>query len=145
MPQRANVSHRKSHYIETRLFLACRHIEYRLNLKKGIEFYSKYLEDFDILKDEISSLSIKWKRILEEQEKLKSDTFSVNDIAKIKSLTNNFKSLLSTFNYSSKTISDIAISDENYLPLAKKPNDDLFYNIRFDSSASDFVRTSSGS
>jgi hypothetical protein len=116
-------------------------IEYRLNLKKRIEFYSKYLEDFDGIKDEVSSLSNKWKRILEEQEKLKSDTFSVNDITKIKSLTNNFKSLLSAFNYSSKTINDIAISDENYLPLAKKPNDDLFYNIRFDSSASDFVRS----
>lgn len=27
------------------------------------------------------------------------------------------------------------------MPLAKKPNDNLFYNIRFDSSASDFVRS----
>ncbi|MFL0087964.1 hypothetical protein V2550_04760 [Tenacibaculum maritimum] len=116
-------------------------IEYRLNLKKRIEFYSKYLEDFSELKDEIFSLSVKWKKILEEQEKLKVDTFSPNDITKLKSLTNNFKSLLSTFNYSSKTINDIAISDENYLPLAKKPNDNLFYNIRFDSSASDFVRS----
>ncbi len=116
-------------------------IEYRLNLKKRIEFYSKYLEDFSELKDEISSLSVKWKKILEEQEKLKADTFSPYDISKLKSLTNNFKSLLRTFNYSSKTINDIAISDENYLPLAKKPNDNLFYNIRFDSSASDFVRS----
>ncbi|MDT0295059.1 hypothetical protein ACFQ3R_05305 [Mesonia ostreae] len=116
-------------------------IEYRLNLKKRIEFYSKYLEDFVELKDELSSLSDKWKRILEEQEDLKNDTFSVNDLDKIKVLTNNFKSLLKAFNYSSKTINDIAISDENYLPLAKKPNDNLFYNIRFDSSASDFIRS----
>lgn len=116
-------------------------IEYRLNLKKRIEFYSRYLEDFAELKDELSSLSNKWKRILEEQEKLKKDTFSPNDISKLKSLSDNFKSLLSAFNYSSKTISDIAISDENYLPVAKKPNDDLFYNIRFDSSASDFIRS----
>jgi len=116
-------------------------IEYRLNLKKRIEFYSKYLEDFAELKEELSSLSNKWKRILGEQEKLKKDTFSPNDISKLKLLSENFKSLLSSFNYSSKTINDIAISDENYLPLAKKPNDDLFYNIRFDSSASDFVRS----
>jgi hypothetical protein len=116
-------------------------IEYRLNLKKRIEFYSRYLEDFAELKDELSSLSNKWKRILEEQEKLKKDTFSPNDISKLKSLSDNFKSLLSVFNYSSKTINDIAISDENYLPLAKKPNDELYYNIRFDSSASDFVRS----
>ena len=116
-------------------------IEYRLNLKKRIEFYSKYLEDFSELKDELSTLSNKWKRILEDQEKLKKDTFSPNDISKLKLLTNNFKSLLGKFNYSSKTINDIAISDENYLPLAKKPNDNLVYNIRFDSSASDFVRS----
>ncbi len=116
-------------------------IEYRLNLKKRVEFYSKYLEDFAELKEELSSLSRNWKRILEDQDRLKSDTFSPKDISKLKSLTDNFKSLLSVFNYSSKTINDIAISDENYLPLAKKPNDDLFYNIRFDSSASDFVRS----
>lgn len=116
-------------------------IEYRLNLKKRIEFYSKYLEDFSELRDELSSLSNKWNRILEDQEKLKKDTFSPNDISKLKLLTDNFKSLLSKFNYSSKTINDIAISDENYLPLAKKPNDNLVYNIRFDSSASDFVRS----
>ncbi len=116
-------------------------IEYRLNLKKRIEFYSKYLEDLSELKDELSTLSVKWEGILGEQEKLKTDTFSPNDITKLKSLTNNFKSLLTTFSYSSKTINDIAISDENYLPLAKKPNDNLFYNIRFDSSASDFVRS----
>lgn len=116
-------------------------IEYKLNLKKRIEFYSRYLEDFAELKDELSSLSKKWKKILEEQEKLKKDAFSPNDISKLKSLTDNFKSLLRAFNYSSKAINDIAISDENYLPLAKKPNDDLVYNIRFDSSASDFVRS----
>ncbi|GEM55337.1 hypothetical protein B0A58_11645 [Flavobacterium branchiophilum NBRC 15030 = ATCC 35035] len=116
-------------------------IEYKLNLKKRIEFYSRYLEDFAELKEELSSLSNKWKKILEDQEKLKKDTFSPNDISKLKSLSDNFKSLLSAFNYSSKAINDIAISDENYLPLAKKPNDDLVYNIRFDSSASDFVRS----
>jgi hypothetical protein len=116
-------------------------IEYKLNLKKRIEFYSRYLEDFAELKEELASLSKKWKKILEEQEKLKKDTFSPNDISKLKSLSDNFKSLLSAFNYSSKAINDIAISDENYLPLAKKPNDDLVYNIRFDSSASDFVRS----
>lgn len=116
-------------------------IEYRLNLKKRIEFYSKYLEDFSELKDELFNLSNKWKKVLEDQEKLKKDTFSFNDVSKLKLLTNNFKSLLSKFNYSSKTINDITISDENYLPLAKKPNDNLVYNIRFDSSASDFVRS----
>jgi len=116
-------------------------IEHRLSLKRRIGFYSKYLEDFAELKDELSILSKSWESILEEQNKLKGDTFSVNDIAKLKLLTDNFKSLLSAFNYSSKTINDIAISEENYLPLAKKPNDDLFYNIRFDSSASDFIRS----
>lgn len=99
------------------------------------------MEDFAELKEEIKDISNKWKRILEEQEKLKKDTFSENDLSKLQSLTDYFKTLLTAFNYSSKTINDIAISDENYLPLAKKPNDELFYNIRFDSSASDFIRS----
>ncbi|MCD8407103.1 hypothetical protein LNI98_04025 [Tenacibaculum dicentrarchi] len=116
-------------------------IENRLNLNKRVEFYSKYLEDFSELKDELFSLSNKWEKILKQQDKLKKETFSPNDILKIKSLTDNFRSLLNKFNYSSKTINNIAISPENYLPLAKKPNDNLFYNIRFDSSASDFVRS----
>tara|TARA_R110002033_G_scaffold160965_1_gene197429 strand:+ start:1873 stop:3924 length:2052 start_codon:yes stop_codon:yes gene_type:complete len=116
-------------------------IENRLNLKRKIEFYSRYLEDFAELKDELSTLSYKWKELLKNQEKLKKDTFSPNDVSKLRLLTDNFKSLLTKFNYSSKTINDITISDENYLPLAKKPNDNLVYNIRFDSSASDFVRS----
>ncbi|MCC4228520.1 hypothetical protein [Zunongwangia profunda] len=116
-------------------------IEKRLNLEKRIQFYSKYLEDFSELKEELYILSENWKKILEKQEKLKNDIFSANDLDKIENLTRNFKLLLSKFNYSSKTINDLAISKENYLPLAKKPNDNLFYNIRFDSSASDFVRS----
>lgn len=116
-------------------------IENRLNLKKKVEFYTKYLEEFNSLIEELQSLSNKWKRLLENQEKLKGDTFSPKDKIKLNTLSSYFKSLLSKFNYSSKTINDIAISDDNYLPLAKKPNDDLYYNIRFDSSASDFVRS----
>ena len=116
-------------------------IEKRLNLEKRIQFYSKYLEDFSELKEELYILSENWKKILEKQEKLKNNIFSANDLDKIENLTRNFKLLLSKFNYSSKTINDLAISKENYLPLAKKPNDNLFYNIRFDSSASDFVRS----
>ena len=73
-------------------------IENRLNLKKRIEFYSKYIEDFSELKEELSTLSSKWKKILEDQEMLKKDTFSPNDISKLKLLTNNFKSLLTKFN-----------------------------------------------
>ncbi|MCC8359766.1 hypothetical protein [Salinimicrobium sediminilitoris] len=116
-------------------------IEYKLNLKKKVEFYSKFLEEFADLKDELIILSNHWKKLLEDQSELKGNTLSTNDISKLESLTSNFKQLLQKFNYSSKAISDIAISEDNYLPLAKKPDGDLYYNIRFDSSASDFVRS----
>lgn len=116
-------------------------IEYKLNLKKKVEFYSKYLEDFTDLQDELLISSNQWKKLLEDQADLKGNALSADDISKLNSLTNNFKRLLEKFNYSSKAISDIAISEDSYLPLAKKPGGDLYYNIRFDSSASDFVRS----
>ncbi len=47
--------------------------------------------------------------------------------------------MLKKFNYRSKDIRMITISSDNYLPVVAQEGRN--YNIRFDSSASDFVRT----
>lgn len=117
-------------------------IEKRLNIEKKIEFYSHYIEDFDLLIGKIKEISDKWKNIISKLKDFSKDYFTVNDRKKISLLEQTFKSLLDKFNYTSKSLDYINISMEDYLPVAKKPyRDDLFYSIKFDSSASDFVRS----
>jgi hypothetical protein len=48
--------------------------------------------------------------------------------------------LLNTFNYQSKPFEAVRISNDSYLPVAQKTDAEQFYNIKFDSSASDFIR-----
>jgi len=116
-------------------------IENKLNIKKRIEFYSKYLEEFDDLKDELKQLSKKYENLLKAEEKLPRDFYSPLDRAKLSTLEADFKKLLTIFDYKSKSNDFISISLDNYLPVAQKQfGDDLTYNLRFDSSASDFIR-----
>ena len=117
-------------------------IENRLNLTKRVEFFSKYLEDFNLMIEELKKLSSSWDSNTRKLNKLSKDFMSFDDKNKLKLLETEFKNLLRKFNYSSKSLEYISISNDNYLPVAKKPNrDDLFYSIKFDSSASDFVRS----
>ena len=62
------------------------------------------------------------------------EPLSEKDKQKLRVLCSSFKSLLQEFGYSSKSINSISISDETYLPITDG------YDIRYDSSASDFVR-----
>lgn len=117
-------------------------IEKRLNLKKRVEFYSKYLDDFNLMIEELKIISSSWDSSTRKLSYLSKDFMSIEDKSKLTFLESEFKKLLKKFNYSSKSLEYISISNENYLPVAKKPNrDDLFYSIKFDSSASDFVRS----
>lgn len=117
-------------------------IERKLNLKKRIEFYSRYLEDFNDFIDEIKILSKKQEQLLRDSDNLPTDYFSLNDRKKLDYLLQEFKRLLTKFDYKSKSNNKISLSLENYLPVAQKEfGDDLqSYDLRFDSSASDFIR-----
>lgn len=117
-------------------------IEKKLNIKKRIEFYNRYLEDFNELLDEAKQLSAEHEKLLKDSEKLQSDFFSVTDRKKLDYLLSQFKRLLFEFDYKSKSSDFIDISMDNYLPVAQKQfGDDLkSYDLRFDSSASDFIR-----
>ncbi|MEO7991594.1 MAG: AAA family ATPase [Chryseolinea sp.] len=116
-------------------------IEKRLNLKKRVEFFSKLLEDFAQLLEELKGLSKELEGILSREKNLPRDFFSSQDRKKISSLQENFIEMLKKFNYQSKPFEAIKISNESYLPVAQKMiGEQLFYNIKFDSSASDFIR-----
>lgn len=114
-------------------------IEYRLNLQKKIEFFSRKIEEFNSLKDRLGQLLPVYIQILAEKKDLTSNEYSANDIKKINDLEAYFKSALHDFGYESKPISTIKISIDDYLPLTQLITGEK-YNIRFDSSASDFIR-----
>lgn len=116
-------------------------IEKRLNLKKKVEFFSRVIEDFSQLIEDLKIISKELERILSKEKNLPKDFFSVSDRKKLSSLQENFISMLRKYNYQSKPFEAIRISNDNYLPVAQKMvGEQLFYNIKFDSSASDFIR-----
>jgi hypothetical protein len=116
-------------------------IERRLNLKKKVEFFSKVIEDFAQLIEELKVLSKDLEGILSREKNLPKDFFSTEDRRKLSSLQEYFIGFLRKFNYQSKPFEAIKISNDNYLPVAQKmAGEQLFYNIKFDSSASDFIR-----
>jgi hypothetical protein len=116
-------------------------IEKRLNLKKKVEFFSKVIEDFAQLIEELKVLSKDLDGILSREKNLPKDFFSTEDRRKLSSLQEYFIGFLRKFNYQSKPFEAIKISNDNYLPVAQKmAGEQLFYNIKFDSSASDFIR-----
>ncbi|MBB6372738.1 ATP-binding protein [Chryseobacterium shigense] len=117
-------------------------IENRLNLKKRIEFYNKFLEDFNELVSQLKELSKQWEKIISDESNLPTNFFSINDNEKLQFLELKFKALLKEFNYTSQQSEFIKISRENYLPVISKPfgEETKDYNIRFDSSGSDFIR-----
>jgi len=118
-------------------------IEKRLNLKKKVEFYGKCIEEFNLLIEELKDLSIELNRLLSIEKNLPQDFFTLDDRKKLNSLYDNFLALLKKFNYQSKPFEGIKISNENYLPVAEKILENgmkLSYNLKFDSSASDFIR-----
>ncbi len=119
-----------------------REIEHRLNLKKKIEFYNRFLEDFNKMIEDQNALSASWSKILTDEKNLPKNYFSKEDFQKLEFLENRFKSMLKTFNYNSQQSQFIHISHENYLPIIRKPfgEETLNYHIRFDSSGSDFIR-----
>lgn len=116
-------------------------IERRLNLRKKIEFYNRVIEEFAQLIEDLKKLSKEWEKIRSKESEFPKDFFSDVDSKKIIALENNFVSLLKKFNYQSKPFNAIRISKDSYLPVAQKmAGENLFYNIKFDSSASDFIR-----
>lgn len=115
-------------------------IEKRIDLKRKVEFFNKVLEGFTPLIEDLKSLSAEYGKILTGESDLPKDFFSVLDRQKLATLKDNFIQSLRLYNYQSKPFDVIRISQDTYLPVAQKTDAEQFYNIKFDSSASDFIR-----
>lgn len=119
-------------------------IERKINLRKLIKLYEDVSENTLELKNRLVSLSSEWEKIKSKESALAKDFFSAFDRDKLELFQTKFIKLLSKFNYQSKERDAIRISNEKYVPVIEiiKPNEKpKFYDIRFDSSGSDHIRS----
>lgn len=117
-------------------------IENKIKKRSRVDFYRKLIDELENHLLVFQDLSKSWVILESEYNKLPKDAFSVEDRRKIELLENSFKRLVSKFGYRSKRTDAIKISMENYLPEIQSGEGQQFrYNIRFDSSASDLIRS----
>ncbi len=110
-------------------------LENRIKLQNQISFYNKVQDDVESYRTKFEVMSSDWEKAKGDEEKLPKDSFSDTDKKKLWELNKIFISLLRRYGYKSKSLEDIRISYDKLLPVAEN-----YYNIRFDSSASDLVR-----
>ena len=119
-------------------------IEKRVKLQNRVDFYNKFIIEVNEKIDEIFDLSKHWKQVLKDENKLPKELLSIEDSKKVSLLESKFKQLLSKFEYSSKSAANISISkdpDKQFLfPVVE--NETMKYNLRYDSSGSDWIRAS---
>lgn len=136
---RAQIRSLKKDLIEDNRLPSISDIEYRLNLKKKIDFFDRKIDEFNELKEEFRNLSIEYEQLLVSKKNMLESFSSNTDRNKVNDLEFFFKTALTDFKYESKPIETIRISPDDYLPLTQLITGEK-YNIRFDSSASDFIR-----
>ena len=88
-------------------------IEKRLNLKKKVEFFSKVIDDFSQLIEELKTLSKEYNDLLSKEKNLPKEFLSPEDRKKLTMLQESFISMLKAFNYQSKPFNAIRISTDN--------------------------------
>jgi hypothetical protein len=108
-------------------------IERQIRLRSRLELYAKRLEEIPLYQEKFYALSQLWQKLLIIEKDLSNELSSL-DSEKLRDLETIFKTLLRDFDYKSKSIKDIHISRETYLPVVER------YSLKFDSSASDFIR-----
>lgn len=107
----------------------------KIEISKEIEDLEKLQNNLQSLFSEMDLLSIRWKKYLEDKEKLPKKKFSSEDNIKITTLRNEFIKNLRKFGYKSlTTMEQIEISKDSYLPVREN------FDMKFDSSASDGIR-----
>lgn len=114
-------------------------IEDRIRIRNQRDYYLRLQERFNDKLSDLQVLSAEYEEIRKNEERIPKEEYSTSDKKKLKALRENFKRMLNKFNYKSKDIRMVDISPENYLPVVAQEGRN--YNIRFDSSASDFIRT----
>jgi len=116
-------------------------IEDRLNLRKRVEFYDRVVEEFGTHLENLKDLVRAFEALSKTEKELSKDGLSPQDRTKLGNLQSTFIQLLRRFKYQSKPFDSIRIDSDTLLPVAQKlAGEDQYYNIKFDSSASDFIR-----
>lgn len=114
-------------------------IEKKINQKNRVNFFKNTINELEEKLSIFSDLVKEWEEILGLEQRIPKDAFTDEDKNKIKEFEDFFKKLITDFGYKSKPTQSVTISFDNYMP--EIAGDRMRYNIRFDSSASDLIRT----
>ena len=108
----------------------------KIEISKQIEQLTDVQDTFHSFLDNLSDLSEKWNDYLEQKSRLPKKGISEMDMSKIALLKSHFIDNLRRYHYSSLSSFDgIEISEESLLPTIDG------FDMKFDSSASDGIRT----
>ncbi|KPH11684.1 hypothetical protein [Chryseobacterium sp. ERMR1:04] len=110
-------------------------IEKKFSLTQRVNLFRKAVEKLEDIKNQFSPLIDSYGKLLTDVSGLPTLNLSALDEQKIKDFEENFISYLRKFGYKSKSFDAIKLSRDTYFPIV-----DGLYNIKFDSSASDFIR-----
>lgn len=118
-------------------------IERKVVLEREHNFLVQLREDIDDAIDGMYEISEEFRKYKIKESELPKEYLSYRDKAKISFFEERFKSLLSNFKFTSKQITSIKISTEKYTPVYEVRLENGItrqVDIRFESSASDFIR-----
>lgn len=107
----------------------------KLEITNKIQQLEKFKDIVDNALTRLTELSERWKKYLDQKERLPKEKFTLKDKEKLNSFECNFKKNLKEYGYKSvSNIDDISISRDTYLPVINN------FDMKFDSSASDNIR-----
>lgn len=109
-------------------------IEELLKRKWEIKELESVAEEIEHLETQLEEIRSRWEEYLKEKDKLPTEFFSESDKLKLKKFEESFVDYLKEFGFSSTPLTDISISLDKYTPVVKG------LDVKFDSSASDYIR-----
>ncbi|WP_322969423.1 hypothetical protein [Faecalibacter sp. LW9] len=133
---RSQIRNLKTELVEDSRLPSTLEIQQKFSLEQRIIFYTNTIEKFEKLLRILKPLIEEYTYLESEISKLPKLKLSMLDEEKVKNLESNFVTYLEKFGYTSKSFNSIKISRNNFFPIV-----DNLYNIKFDSSASDFIRS----
>ncbi|MBN8783568.1 MAG: hypothetical protein J0G98_10925 [Terrimonas ferruginea] len=119
-------------------------IERKVILEREVSFLYKTRIEFEEAIQQLYLISNKFEVVKGRQSKLPKEYLSQSDSNKLLSFENIYKKLLFNFGYSTRPVQLIRISPDNYLPgyeVKLENSASKYVDIRFESSASDFIRS----
>lgn len=118
-------------------------IERKVVLERELSFYYKLSEEINEKLTDIYTISKSFEKAKSNQAKLSNTYHSIEDRKKLDFFEQSFKSMITKFGFTSKPVPSINVSVEKYLPVYEIIHNNglkKFIDIRFESSASDFIR-----